>query len=285
MRLRPGGEGPDAAGAVEFYLQAGLPHWRFAIQPGVWIEQAIMMPHDQNTVHLRYCLIGAGAATLRLRPWLDVRPHEGLLSPEQHRTYATIADARSQLEFALEDTPHLVRLRATGAPATFVASPSDWNQVPYSIEQERGYDALGSMHSPGTLTVPLVEHEPLFVTASSEPWAVLDALTPVAAWELELARRETLLQSSDASLQAADTFLLPLAADQFIVRPITRIVDEAQARAAGDEPRTVIAGYPLVHRLGPRHDDQPRRADARDRPPPRGPATSCAPSRSTSATG
>ena len=60
----------------------------------------------------------------------------------------------------------------------------------------------------------------------------------------ELTRRQRLLASSDESLQQPDTFLLPLAADQFIVRPATRAVDDAQAYAVGAEPRTVIAGYP-----------------------------------------
>ena len=52
-------------------------------------------------------------------------------------------------------------------------------------------------------------------------------------------------------------------------------------RRAADGDRRL----PLVHRLGPRHDDQPRRADARHRPASRGAATSCARSRITSATG
>ena len=36
---------------------------------------------------------------------------------------------------------------------------------------------------------------------------------------------------------------LVLAADQFIIRPTTRVADVAVAHAAGDEVRTVIAGY------------------------------------------
>src|SRR5204863_523670 len=36
---------------------------------------------------------------------------------------------------------------------------------------------------------------------------------------------------------------LVLAADQFVIHPVTRIADEARVRAAGDEARTVIAGY------------------------------------------
>ena len=36
---------------------------------------------------------------------------------------------------------------------------------------------------------------------------------------------------------------LVLAADQFLITPVGRAEDAARARAAGDEPLTVIAGY------------------------------------------
>ena len=36
---------------------------------------------------------------------------------------------------------------------------------------------------------------------------------------------------------------LVLAADQFLIRPASRVEDAALARAAGEEARTVIAGY------------------------------------------
>jgi predicted glycogen debranching enzyme len=115
--------------------------------------------------------------------------------------------------------------------------------VPYAVEEDRGYENLGSMHSPGTITVQLTVGEDLFVSATTETWEQMTALSPAAAFELEWTRRERLLASSDAALQLPDTFLLPLAADQFIVRPATRVRDEAQARAVGADARTVIAGY------------------------------------------
>ena len=115
--------------------------------------------------------------------------------------------------------------------------------MPYAVEEDRGYEHLGSMHSPGTVSVTLTEGEDLFLSASTETWEQMAALSPAAAFELELTRRERLLASSDEALQLPETFLLPLAADQFIVRPATRVRDEAQARAVGADARTVIAGY------------------------------------------
>jgi predicted glycogen debranching enzyme len=243
--LRPGPDPGPTARLTDFHLQAGLPHWTFALEPGGHVEQALMMPHDQNTVHLRYRLTGTTASgQLRLRPWLDLRPHEGLLSPRQAHRYAVTERGQNQFEFEREQAPLLLRMKASADLVLFVRDPADWNDVRYPIEHDRGYDSLGSMHAPGMFMMDLQPDRDVYLTASSEPWARLDALSPEAAWQLELTRRERLIAASHAALQASDTYLLPLAADQFIVRPAAREVGEAPVRAAGAEPRTVIAGYP-----------------------------------------
>jgi predicted glycogen debranching enzyme len=244
VTLRAGRTSAGASPSAAFCLQSGLPCWTFAVAPDVALEQALMMPHDQNTVHVRYRLAGRAAATLTLRPWLDFRPHEGLVSPEQGRAYSVAADRPARWEVALEDTGLVLRLRASDSDALFVAGGLDWNHLPYPIERDRGYDHLGSAHSPGTVTVRLTPDRDVYLTASSEPWSVLDALPPETAWELEESRRERLLQVAEPRLQAPESFLLALAADQFIVRPAVRPLEEAQARAAGADARTVIAGYP-----------------------------------------
>ncbi len=230
---------------MDFCIQAGLPQWTFELQEGAFIEQSVMMPNGQNTVHLRYRLTGSvPSVTLRLKPWLDFRPHEGLLTPEQSRSYVSADVAPAGYEFKRADDPLVLRLQVTGADASaLAATPDEWNLVPYAVEEDRGYEHLGSMHSPGTVSVTLTEGTDVFLSASTETWEQVAALSPAAAFELELTRRERLLASSDEALQLPETFLLPLAADQFIVRPATRVRDEAQARAVGADARTVIAGY------------------------------------------
>ena len=204
--LRPGPEARRTARLAEFNLQAGLPHWIFALDSGARIEQALMMPHDQNTVHVRYRLTGTtSGGRLLLRPWLDVRPHEGLLSPTQAHRYVVTARGQTQFEFEREQVPVVLRVKASADHVTFVSHPSDWNDVRYSIEHDRGYDFQGSMHAPGTFTVDLHPDRDVYFTASSEPWAGIDALPPEAAWQLELTRREHLIAASHAALQAADT--------------------------------------------------------------------------------
>ena len=245
--LQPGRDSAvPLVAAVQFCLHAGLPQWTFTLADGVTLERAVVMPHGQNTVHVRYRLIGGNAASarLRVRPWLDFRPHEGVVSPEQHRVYELTRTSAARCEVRLADSPLLLRLQASGAHAAFSPDPQDWTAIPLAIERDRGYDHVASAHAPGAFSLTLTPGQDGFLSATVDPWARLDTLAPDQAWEHELTRRQRLLASSNPSLQTPETFLLPLAADQFIVRPATRVVDDAHAHAVGAEPRTIIAGYP-----------------------------------------
>ncbi len=81
------------------------------------------------------------------------------------------------------------------------------------------------------------------LVASTEPWETIEALTPEAAAEAEEARRRGLLRAAAAPDDGALIPELVLAADQFIITPAGRAEEAARARAAGEEVRTVIAGY------------------------------------------
>ncbi len=244
--LLPGREtDPPVVPRVQFTLQAGLPHWSFTLADGVQLDRTLCVPHGQNTVHVRYRLSGAAApARLRIRPWLDFRPHEGLVTPQQRLRYAVERVSPSRQEFTRAESPLRLRMQAVGGHAAFEADPDEWSDIVLGIERDRGYDYVGSAHGPGAFTVMVAPGQEAWLSATTEPWEHLDAAPPDEAWEHEMTRRHRLVASSDASLQTAETFLLPLAADQFIVRPATRAVDDAQAYAVGAEPRTVIAGYP-----------------------------------------
>ncbi|MEO6808357.1 MAG: glycogen debranching enzyme N-terminal domain-containing protein, partial [Isosphaeraceae bacterium] len=64
------------ASLVEFRLEAGLPVWRFEIGDVV-LEKRIVLLHSQNTTYVTYRLIsGTGTVRLRLRPSLNMRPHD-----------------------------------------------------------------------------------------------------------------------------------------------------------------------------------------------------------------
>ncbi len=227
-----------------FALVAGLPVWTFTLAPGVHLERAVMLPHGANTVHLRYRLLGTAApARLQVRPWLDARPHQAALSARQTLAYAVRPAGDGRLDIAADGYP-VLHLGTIGGHPAYSPDPLDCEQVPYAVEYDRGYDWQGSAHSPGVLAMTLDGGQAAYVTATSDPWADVEALPPPQAWEAEMRRRERLIASSDPALQTIDTFLLPLAADQFVIRPATRVDDAVRARAAGAEPRSVIAGYP-----------------------------------------
>src|SRR5205814_7109118 len=76
-----------------------------------------------------------------------------------------------------------------------------------------------------------------------ERWDVVNALEFSVAWQAEMERRQKLLTISRVNPEREFPAQLVLAADQFLIHPHQRAADEARARAAGDEPRTVIAGY------------------------------------------
>src|SRR4051812_41758106 len=81
---RAGGilELPGASYLTEFRLHMGLPVWHYAID-GIVIEKQILLPHAQNTVHIRYRILeGAGTLRLKLRPSLHFRPHEAAVDEE-----------------------------------------------------------------------------------------------------------------------------------------------------------------------------------------------------------
>jgi predicted glycogen debranching enzyme len=69
------------------------------------------------------------------------------------------------------------------------------------------------------------------------------ALTPEEAVGFYHTRHRRLITSSVPSAQCSPAADLVLAADQFIITPAGRIQDAARAHAAGDEIRTIIAGY------------------------------------------
>lgn len=244
--LRSNKRGRPVLPYVDFFLQAGLPNWVFELAPDICLEQTVFLLHGQNTVHVRYRLSAPAPTTARLtvRPWLDIRPHEGALTPRQSRRYLCREHSPTDCECTLPEVGIGVKFRSTAHAVSFTIDADDWDGITYDIERTRGYDHVGSMHSPGLFDLVVSTERDAYLSASSEEWPHFNALSPEAAWDLEMTRRDQLLAASHPALLSADTFLLPLAADQFIVEPATRVAEQSQARAVGAEPRTVIAGYP-----------------------------------------
>src|SRR5271165_54010 len=227
---------------LEFRLEDGIPVWTFQFASLV-LEKRIIMVYRQNTVHVSYQLKGSGNAKLLLRPSVNFRPHEAPVSTPLAGSYAftVIEDA---FEISSQTNIPPLRLMLYGQQKSLTVDRTRIQEVVYRIEESRGYAARGDLWSPGYFSVLLTSSDPVTLVASVESWETIRAVTPQYAIGADKMRRKRLLAratSSPASELAAE---LVLAADQFIIVPEGRVDDTMRARAAGDEVRTVIAGYP-----------------------------------------
>jgi predicted glycogen debranching enzyme len=226
----------------EFRLEAGLPVWLYEID-GYVIEKRLLLPRLQNTVHVSYTLLqGEGAVRLGLRPLLNARPHEAAVDHPLPQT-PTVMAREHQLEVHLAPDVPCLRLQLAGIRGAFTVDGLTISHLHYRLEHSRGYEASGDAWSPGYFRVDLTEGQTVTVVASTESTETMNALPPDEARSAELERRRRLLLSADPVLADHATAELVLAADQFVISPAGRVEDEARAKAAGDEARTVIAGY------------------------------------------
>jgi predicted glycogen debranching enzyme len=236
---------------IEFRLESGLPVWRYQVGDFI-LEKRILLPNRQNTVHLTYQLFGGdGTARLRLRPFMNFRAHEARVDQPMKGPYQVTAHG-NQVEVqplkkgseASEPAacPPLRMFPAIG-PGALVLDGGSCQDIFYRMEFNRGYEARGEVWTPGYFRFTLQKDQVATLIASTEDWETILALDPEQAWEAEIERRRRLLGAAAPQARQGPAAQLVLAADQFIIAPTTRIADIARAQAAGDELRTIIAGY------------------------------------------
>ncbi|HEX8117847.1 MAG TPA: amylo-alpha-1,6-glucosidase [Pyrinomonadaceae bacterium] len=241
---RPGGqlEWPGAKHLREFRLEAGLPVWRYELDGHV-VEKRVLMVHSQNTVHVTYRLVeGEGPLRLKLRPALQFRPLEEAVHSSVEEPY-TVTSTEDRLELSTGHKYPPLRLKIYGQRATFALDGGKIQNVHYRTEERRGYDHTGELWSPGYFSVDVTRDVTATLVGSTESWELIRALSPEDAQGAEHERRERLLASAAPGAQAGVAAELVLAADQFVITPSGRQEDAARAHAAGEEVRSVIAGY------------------------------------------
>ena len=233
--------GAPRARLAEFRLEAGLPVWHYEA-PEFALEKRVVMPYGQNTTYAVFRqLDGAVPLSLELRPLFHVRPHEGLVSVKPLPPFGLIARPDGAEIRPADDLPP-IQWHISGARVTTMFETPSTVEVTYALEAARGYDHAGGLWAAGTIGVDLDRDTPASFAVSVEGWDALAGSSAAAALATEEARREALLAAAG---DPGDTFVaeLTFAADQFIVAPVGRVEEVARARAAGDEPRSVIAGY------------------------------------------
>lgn len=227
---------------AEFRLEQGLPVWRYQLG-GVVLEKSIVMPYLQNSVFVRYRMLeGEGPVRLRMRPSLHFRPHEGRVDATLEFPYSVHTTTTHHEVHGPPNMPPL-RLLAYGQRASFVLDGGEFRDIYYRIEQSRGYDSHGRLWSPGYLRTDLSRGAEATLAASTEPWELFASMEPADAFDSERERRRRLVSLAHPKARAGFPAELVLAADKFVIVPNTRVADAARTRAAGDDIRSVIAGY------------------------------------------
>jgi predicted glycogen debranching enzyme len=233
---------PAAKYLTGFRLENGLPIWDYEVK-GIRLEKRVLMIHMQNTIHVTYHLLsGPGPIRVELRPLISFRSHSAAVSePPQEPYQLTITGERYEI-CAAPDFPPL-RFLLQSHDGSFTVDRETVQSIFYRSEAERGYESQGVLWSPGYFSAELQAGQQVTLIASTESWMTILALLPEEATMAERRRRQRLLAAAHPQAQVGTAAELVLAADQFIVTPAGRVADTARARAAGDEVRSIIAGY------------------------------------------
>lgn len=226
---------------VEVTHELGLPVWTYR-GPDFALEKRVHMVSGQNTTHVSYRLLSEGTLPIELDASFHFRPHDSPVGPSPARDYEVAVLGR-EIEIRGSLTLPPLRLLLCGSPLNWHYHGGESRDVTYQVEASRGYEAHGSLWSPGSLLVELCAGETVTLVVSTERWSTIRALDPAVAREAEQTRRQHLLSRSGIPLEDRFGSALVLAADQFLIEPIGRAEDAIRAQAVGHRVRTVIAGY------------------------------------------
>ena len=269
--------------------RAGLPVWRYEV--GGCVAREARPPAAPAEHRARHLPAGRGRRRrcgCELRPSVHFRPHD---APVATPLGAPVrADGRRATATSSPPRHDLPPLRLLAARRGRRPSRSTRRAIAGDRLPRRGEPRLrvdGRPVEPRLLPGrPRARATTATLVASTEPWETIarpDAgggARGRAASGAQPAARQRRTRAPATGPRAE----LVLAADQFLITPAGRVEDAARGPRRRRRGPHRHRRLPLVHRLGPRHDDQPRRADARHRPARARPATSCAPSPTTSAT-
>ena len=237
--------GGDTGHPGELRLEFGLPVWRYEVD-GCVLEKRVFLGHLQNTAYVLYRLVeGSGIVRLEMHPTIHLRGHDEPVSTQLAEPFVfTNVEDRYEIRGSGSSLPPL-RMTIQGANPTFTLAGRKITGASYAVEKRRGYQWTGELWSPGFFGADLAaggsdeaNAAEVALIASVESWETMRALPPREALNAELERRQRLAGRARDRVETE----LVLAADTFVVTP-GRAEDEARARAAGDEARSVIAGY------------------------------------------
>lgn len=226
---------------VEFRLENGLPIWNYEFE-GISLRKTLLLVQRQNTLQVSYRLLSplSQKIYLRWRPYMNFRLSEEPVNQESALDFTFHAK-----ENAYEITsPAFPTLRLFCEKENFIFEPHLIENIFYGVEADRGYESIGKLKSPGYFLVELHPNTRITFIASMEEWSTIHALHPEEAEIVERLRRKNILRLASPLGKSPIAAKLALAADQFIITPITRSEDMIRLQAAGEEVRSILAGFP-----------------------------------------
>jgi predicted glycogen debranching enzyme len=235
------GENNNDSHLVEFKLDNKIPEWHYQIG-NIHLEKSIWMAHGQNTVYIHYHLLSSNEPIqIEWRPYLHFRNSEQSVNANAKSEYE-VHTYNKGYEITSANFPSLKLYN--DQLSSFTIDSKKNQEVLYEIEKRRGYEFIGSLISPGYFLITLTPHQKTTFIASSEPWEIVLAMTTEEALIAEKQRLKGLLKVAKPLSFSKTASKLILAADQFIMTPISRETDVVRLKAMGEDVRSVIAGYP-----------------------------------------
>ncbi|MBA3237679.1 MAG: glycogen debranching enzyme family protein [Parachlamydiaceae bacterium] len=225
---------------IEFKLEQNLPVWRYHVN-GYILEKRIWMSHGQNTTYISYDLTSKEPIKIKWRPYLNFRPTELEVNAQLEDDYIVQSH---KLGYEISKAPFPSLKFDSDKKSFFCIDSQRLDEVFYEIEERRGYEYFGSLISPGYFLTDLLPGEKITYTISTEEWQTLEAMNPYEALIAEKQRQKSLLKAANPLSYSKTANKLILAADQFIITPISRENDAVRLKALGEIPCSIIAGYP-----------------------------------------
>src|SRR5262249_45391694 len=158
--------------------------WCYEVE-SIRLQKLLLMPHRQNTVHIKYKLLDATEPVrLELSPAIHFRPHEGKVSESLPNPFA-LSIVEDRYEIRGPDAYPALRLRLMGENASLTLNRGILSDQHYRVEANRGYDSQGTLWSPGHFNATLKPGQEIALIASTEPWTTIDAVTAEQSFPAE----------------------------------------------------------------------------------------------------
>jgi predicted glycogen debranching enzyme len=223
-----------------FRLEGTTPVWSFAFADAL-LEKRVWMQHGANTTYVQYAYVrGSCPLVLRLKALVNYRDfHSTTHANDWPLDVQPVRNGLRVVAFAGATPFYLLSVAANAEPA------NDWyRNFDLAEERARGLEDREDHLHAGSFHAQLVAGDSMTMVLSIDPAPSLDG---AKALETCRARARRLLacwaQASPRVAQHAPTWIrqLALAADQFIVRRLSRNKRDACS---------IIAGYPWFGEWG-----------------------------------